>query len=89
MHTVLDTQSVFTIFSKSGTTDIRASHREVTEASRGLRHYSKLTHQILTGKEFYTKAYLVPHRPSLYISQHHKSRKELPQTISIQEKIQQ
>ena len=67
---------------------ITVSHGEVTKTSMGLRPYSKLTHLILIGNEFYTNACLVPHSPSLYISQHHKSNKEFPQCISIQQKVQ-
>lgn len=53
---------------------ITESHREVTKPSTGLRPCSKLTHLMLIGNEFYTNACLVPHSPSLYISQHHKSK---------------
>lgn len=52
MGTMLDVQLMLIILSKSGTTIIIASHRETTETSRGVRHYSKITHLILTGNEF-------------------------------------
>ena len=89
MYIMLGAQSVLVMLSSLNLEPfITASHREVTKTSTGLRPYSKLTHLMLTGNEFYTNACLVPHSPSHYISQPHKSNKEFPQSISIQQKVQ-
>lgn len=75
MCIMLGAQSVLVMLSSLNLEPfITVSHREVTKPSTGLRPYSKLTHLMLIGDEFYTNACLVPHSPSHYISQPHKSK---------------